>query len=86
MELSKAVASTALILALLLVVGYARSDEPASASPAETAQKKLEKREEARRAALIEHQRRAEAFDRLCRKPVKTPEELSFCRSVYRQM
>lgn len=86
MELSRAVASTALILGVLLVVGHARGGGETAEPVKETLQKKLEKREEARRAAVLEQQRRAEIFDRHCRKPVKTDEELEICRSVYRQM
>jgi hypothetical protein len=86
MELSRAVASTALILGVLLIVGHARGDGEAAEPAKETAQKKIDKREEARRAALIEHQRRAETFDRECRKPVMSAEELETCRAAYRKM
>ena len=88
MELSRAVASAALILAVLLVVGHARgdADEAAPAKEPETLQQRLEKREEARRAAVIEQQRRSELFERQCKKPVKTAEEMEACRAVYRQM
>lgn len=85
MELSRAVASTALILAVLLVVGHARGDGDADAAK-ETLQKKIDRREEARRAALVEHQRRTESFERECRKPLKTAEELAACRSAYQRM
>ena len=86
MELSRAVATAALILGVLLVVGHARggdSDEPPAT---ETVQKKLEKREEARRAAVIEQRRRNEIFQRRCQKPLPTPEELEDCRVIYRMM
>ena len=89
MELSRAVASTALILGILLVVGHARGDEDtAGASPAqgETLQKKLEKREQARRAAVQEQRRRTEIFQQRCHKPMRTPEELEDCRVIYRMM
>ncbi|HYX67335.1 MAG TPA: hypothetical protein VE935_24210 [Burkholderiales bacterium] len=49
-------------------------------------QQKLEKREEARRAAVLEQQRRNEFFERECKKPVKSAEEMAACRTVYRQM
>lgn len=85
MELSRAVASGALILAALLVAGYALSGE--SAEPAkETAQKKIDKREEARRAAVIEHQRKTQVFEQRCHKPLRSPEELEDCRVIYRMM
>lgn len=87
MDLSRAVASAALILGVLLVVGHARGGDEADATPMQdTAQKKLEKREEARRAAVLEQRRRAETFQRRCHKPLRTPEELEDCRVIYRTM
>jgi hypothetical protein len=87
MELSRAVASTALVLGILLVVGHARGGDEAAELPSqETLQKKLEKREEARRAAVQEQRRRAETFQRRCQKPLRTPEELEDCRVIYRMM
>jgi hypothetical protein len=87
MELSKAVASTAVILGVLLAVGHARGGDEERSDPAgETVQQKIEKREEARRAAMIEQQRRSQIFERHCLKPVKTPEEMQACRAVYRKM
>ncbi len=87
MELSRAVASTALILGILLVVGHARGGEEAAGIPApETLQKKLEKREQARRAAVQEQRRRTQIFEQRCHKPLRTPEELEDCRVIYRTM
>ena len=86
MELSKAVASTALILAVLLAVGHARGGDEGVQPVRETVQQKLDKREQARREAMLEQQRRAEIFERHCLKPVKTPEEMEACRAVYRKM
>ena len=87
MELSRAVASAALILGILLVVGHARGGEDGTEPPEqETLQKKLEKREEARRAAVQEQRRKAQIFQRRCHKPLRTPEELEDCRVIYRMM
>jgi hypothetical protein len=88
MELSRAVASTALILGVLLVMGHARGGDEAAepVKDTETLQQKIEKREQARRAAVMEQQRRAEIFERQCKKPVMTAEELETCRAVYRKM
>lgn len=97
MELSRAVASTALILGVLLIVGHARGGddgtEAAAAKESEvlqkesrTLQERIRKREEARRAEMLQQQRRTELFDRNCRKPVMTDEELEACREVYRKM
>lgn len=89
MELSRAVASTALVLGILLVVGHAQGGEDTDGAPAakaETLQKKLEKREQARRAAVQEQRRRTEIFQQRCHKPLRTPEELEDCRVIYRMM
>ena len=98
MELSRAVASTALILGVLLIVGHARggdegSEAAAAAKESEilqkesgTLQERIRKREEARRVEMLEQQRRTELFDRNCRKPVMTDQELAACRAVYRKM
>lgn len=87
MELSRAVASAALVLGVLLVVGHARSeDETPVPASRETLQKKLEKREQARRAAVTEQRRRAEIFQQRCHKPLRTPEEMEDCRVIYRTM
>jgi hypothetical protein len=86
MELSRAVASGALILGALLVAGYALSGEAAEPATKETVQKKIEKREEARRAAVIEQRRKTEVFQRRCQRPLRTPEELEDCRVIYRMM
>lgn len=88
MELSRAVASAALILGVLLVVGHARGGDEAAAASAsrETLQKKLEQREEARRAAVVEQRRRTDTFQKRCHKPLRTPEELEDCRVIYRTM
>jgi hypothetical protein len=76
----------ALILGVLLIVGHARGDDEAAAAEPETLQKKIEKREQARRAAVLEQQRQAELFNRQCKKPVKNAQEMETCRAVYRRM
>jgi hypothetical protein len=87
MELSRAVASAAVILGVLLVVGHARGGDPSAApGSGETLQKKLEQREQARRAAVVEQRRRTDAFQKRCHKPLRTPEELEDCRVIYRTM
>ena len=92
MQLSTVVASVALVLAAALAVGHALGQDipPRSESHVEpkhvTMQKKVDEREAQRRAAAADQQKRKEEFARRCTKPVKTPEELEECRSVYRQM
>lgn len=86
MQASTIVGTLALILALVLVAGYARSDEPSPLPEVKTMQKKVDEREAQRRAAVAEQQKRKDEFARRCSKPVKTAEELLECRAVYRQM
>lgn len=87
MELSRAVASIAFLLGVLLVVGHARGGDDSADVPAKaTAQKQLEKREAARHAAVLEQRRKAEIFQRRCQKPLRSPEELEDCRVIYRMM
>jgi len=87
MELSKAVASLALILGMLVATGYARGAETGwqTASKA-TVQEQLVAREAMRRAALAEHHKRKEAFARLCMKPLMSSAELEACRVAYRRL
>src|SRR3954464_10606135 len=92
MQASTIVGTLALLLAALLIAGYAHSqDAPAApeakaSSEAKTMQSKVEEREAIRRAAVAEQQKRREEFNRRCSKPLKTAEELQECRAVYRQV
>jgi hypothetical protein len=87
MELSKAVASLALILGLLLAMGHARATEIGGPTGStETVQDRLVAREALRRAALAEHHKRKEDFARLCTKPLMSPAELEACRVAYRRL
>jgi hypothetical protein len=86
-KLSNAVASTALILAAVLVIGHAGSEDAIQpVPPKETMQGKISDREAQRRAAMAEQQKRKEEFQRRCGKPVKTPAELEECRLAYRKL
>ena len=85
MKLSNAVASIALILAAVLVIGHAGSED-SKAPPPVTAQTKISDREAKRRAAVAEQEKRKEEFQRRCGKPVKTPAELEECRVAYRKL
>jgi len=91
MQASTIVGTLALLLAALLIAGYAHSQDPAApeakaAPELKTMQEKVEEREAIRRAAVAEQQKRREEFNRRCSKPLKTAEELQECRAVYRQM
>ena len=86
MDLSRTVASLALLLSLLLVVGYSRAQPALGVIAVPTAQQKVEEREAKRRAAMIEQQRRRDDYERLCRRPLMSPAELEGCRLAYRQL
>lgn len=87
MELSKAIASTAIVLAVLTVAGYVfgEGSVPGSAA-AQTGQEKVSEREAQRRAAVQEQQKRKDAFERACNKPLKSDTDFDLCRSAYRAL
>ena len=79
MELSKLVAFLALVLGVVLATGQARG--------AGTVQDKLVEREAVQRAALVEHHKRKDDFERRCSgKPYLTSAELEACRTAYRKL
>jgi hypothetical protein len=80
MELSKAVAGLAVILAVMLVTGHASGTEK------ETVQDRAAAREAVRRLEIAQHQQRKEDFARRCAKPLMTAAELAACRAAYRRL
>ena len=86
MELSKVVASLAIILGALLATGHARGDGPSMPPARVTVQDRLLAQEAMRRAALQEHHRRKEDVARLCNRPLNSPAELEACRAAYRKL
>jgi hypothetical protein len=86
MELSKVVASLAIILGATLATGYARGDGPSGPTVRETVQEKLVVREAMQRAALAEHHRRKEDVARLCNRPLNRAADLEACRAAYRRL
>ena len=80
MDLSKAVAALALVLAGALIGGYSQAAGPQTAADAGAA------REAARQVALAEHERRKQDYARLCAKPVKNNVEMEACRAAYRRL
>jgi hypothetical protein len=86
MELSKIVASLAIILGAALATGHARGDGPLMPPARETMQDRLLAREAMQRAALQEHHRRKEDVARLCNRPLNTPANLEACRAAYRKL
>ena len=86
MELSKVVASLAIILGAALATGYARGDGPSGPAARETVQDRLVAREAMQRAALQEHHRRKEDVVRLCNRPLNSPADIEACRVAYRKL
>ena len=86
MKLSTAIASMAVVLGVILAAGYANGEAPAAGATTPTAQDKVEAREAQRRAAVEEQQRRKEAFERACNKPLKTETDLDLCRTAYKRL
>ena len=78
MKLSHAVVLLALVIATVLITGYAHS--------AGAGEERAGAREAQRRLAVAEHQRRKEDFARLCGKPYKSAAELEACRAAYRRL
>ena len=86
MDLSKVVASLAIILGATLATGYARGDGPNMPPARVTVQDRLLAQEATRRAALQEHHRRKEDVARLCNRPLTSPADLEACRAAYRKL
>lgn len=88
MDLSRTIATMAVVLGVILAAGYASGEQPAPAAGVTrpTAQDRMEAREAQRRAAVEEQQRRKDAFERACSKPLKSEAELDLCRAAYRRL
>ena len=87
MELSRTIAWTALVLAVILTAGYAQGESGQAAAPkTTTAQARLEAREAQRRAAVEEQQRKKDAYARACGKPVKSQALIDECRAAYKRL
>ncbi|HJY76705.1 MAG TPA: hypothetical protein VKE95_08740 [Burkholderiales bacterium] len=84
MELSKVVASLAIILGATLAAGYARGDGGSGVK--QTGQERLVAREAIQRAALVEHHRRKEDVMRLCNRSLNSAAEVEACRVAYRRL
>ena len=88
MQLSTTVASTAVVIGLLVTAGYANGqDAGAGATVQPTFQARVEAREAQRRVALEDHRKRKEDFARRCAtsQPL-TPAQLEDCRAIYRKL
>ena len=88
MELSRAIASMAIVLGVVLAAAYAFGEEsvPVPATK-QTAQDKLAEREAQRRELMKQQLERKEDFARRCtNKPVKSDAEMEYCRAAYRKL
>ena len=89
MQLSTTIASTALVIGVVVSAGYAQSQDAAAGATVQpqTWQAKVEAREAQRRVAMAEHQKRKEEFARRCTssQPM-TPAQLDSCRAAYRKL
>ena len=101
MELSRTIGTVAVVLAVVLAAGYAVGEDggsakqaaftqvqaaPAQGTSSKTGQAKVEEREAQRRVALEEQQRRKDAFERACNKPMKTDMDFDLCRNAYKRL
>jgi len=87
MELSKAIASIAVVLGVILAAGYANGEASEGATlQVQSRQQKIEEREAQRRLAVEEQQKRKDEFERACHKPLRTDAEFESCRAAYRRL
>ena len=82
MDLSTTIASTAIVLGVILTAGYAYGEATSGA----TEQQRLEQREAQRKIAVEEQEKRKVAYRQACAKPKKTEQEQQACREAYRRL
>jgi hypothetical protein len=85
MKLSTTIASMAVVLGVILAAGHAYGETAATPKQA-TAQEKTAEREALRRAAVEEQQKRKDAFERACNKPLRTDSDHDLCRHAYKRL
>jgi len=85
MDLSKTIATIALVLGVILCAGYSYS-EPAAGAMKQTAQERVHEREAQRRAAVEEQQKRKDAYERACNRPLKSATDLELCKVAYKRL
>jgi hypothetical protein len=77
----------AVVLGIILAAGYAQGESAAPAGATKmTAQDKLVEREAQRRVAVEEQQKRKDAFERACNKPLRTDTDFDLCRAAYKRL
>jgi hypothetical protein len=70
MELSRTIASMAVVLGVVLAAGYAEGED----------------RTVAEKKVVDDQQKRREHFERACNKPLKTDNDKALCRAAYRAL
>ena len=87
MQLSTTIASTAIVIGVMVSAGYAQGQDAGAGATLQTMQARIEAREAQRRVAMAEHQKRKEEFVRRCTssQPM-TPAQLEVCRAAYRKL
>ena len=83
MDLSRTIATVAVVLAIVLAAGYAVGED---SGPAPKQSAKVDPREAQRQAALEEHKKRKEHFERSCGKPLKSDTDYDSCRAAYKAL
>lgn len=87
MDLSRTIATVAIVLGVVLAAGHASSqDNTQMPVPKQTAQEKIAEREAQRREAMKLHQERKEDFARRCNKSVQSAADQDYCRAAYRKL
>ena len=86
MGLSTTIASMAVVLAVILAAGHAYGEAVAPPVGKPTAQEKVVEREAQRRAAVEEQQKRKDAYERACNKPMKSDSDFDLCRAAYKRL
>ena len=86
MELSRTIATVAVVLAIVWAAGYAVGEDSAIPAPKQTVQQKVDQREAQRQAALEEHKKRKEHFERTCGRPLKSDTDYDLCRAAYKAL
>ena len=75
MELSRTIASVAVVLAVVVAAGFAAGEDRA------VTDKKV-----ADKTVSEEQEKRREHFERACNKPLKTENERALCRAAHRAL
>jgi hypothetical protein len=91
MELSKTIGSMAVVLGIAVAGGFAVGED-GQGPPKQIAQPSMPKRADESQRRMTEQervqdaQRRKEAFERACHKPLKSDIDFDLCRAAYKRL